>query len=100
MDSDGRVRLLGDARHKQVNPILYRREEAEACWREAKAPVLLILGDESAVLGKQGPDATAAAFREIMPNIEISKVAGAGHLLHIEKPELVAPLVEEFLDAH
>jgi len=29
-----------------------------------------------------------------------SRVAGAGHMLHIERPGLVAPLVEDFLDAH
>ena len=32
-EADGRVHLLGDARHRWVNPVLYRREEAEACWR-------------------------------------------------------------------
>jgi pimeloyl-ACP methyl ester carboxylesterase len=32
--------------------------------------------------------------------VEFAHIAGAGHMLHLEKPELVAPLVEAFLDAH
>ena len=35
---DGRIRLLGDSRHRWVNPILYKREEAEACWRAIERP--------------------------------------------------------------
>jgi pimeloyl-ACP methyl ester carboxylesterase len=100
LDADGRVRLWGDSRHRWVNPIPYRREEAEACWREIRAPMLMLLGDESEFIAKLGADGTEAAFRAIMPGTEIARVAGAGHMLHIEKPELVAPLVENFLSAH
>jgi pimeloyl-ACP methyl ester carboxylesterase len=32
--------------------------------------------------------------------VETATVADAGHMLHIERPELAAPLVEAFLDAH
>ena len=30
---DGRARLRFDPAHKRLNPVLYRREEAEACWQ-------------------------------------------------------------------
>jgi pimeloyl-ACP methyl ester carboxylesterase len=83
-----------------VNPILYKREDTEACWRELRAPLLMLVGEESDHLTKLGADGTAAAFRSIFPHIEIARVAGAGHMLHIERPDLVAPLVESFLDAH
>jgi pimeloyl-ACP methyl ester carboxylesterase len=96
----GRVRLAGDPRHHWVNPILYKREDAEACWRELRAPLLILVGEESDHLSKLGGDGTAAAFRAIYPHMDILPVAGAGHMLHIEKPDLVAPLVESFLDAH
>lgn len=97
---DGRVRLLGDSRHRWVNPVLYRREEAEATWRKVKAPVLMLLGSESEYLSKLGADGVDDAFRGIMPHIEIARIAGAGHMLHIEKAEAVAALVENFLSAH
>ena len=100
LDVGGRVRLAGDPRHHWVNPILYKREEAEACWREVRAPVLMLVGEESDILAKLGVDGTAAAFRAIIPHIEVTRIAGVGHMLHIERPHLVAPLIESFLDAH
>ncbi len=100
LEANGRVRLLGDARHRRVNPVLYKREDAEACWREIRAPVLLMLGEESEHLPNLGADGSMTAFRSIMPGIEFARVAGAGHMLHIERPDLVAPLVETFLSAH
>src|SRR3954470_15447548 len=36
----GRVELASDPAHKRVNPVLYRVEDAEACWRNVAAPVL------------------------------------------------------------
>jgi pimeloyl-ACP methyl ester carboxylesterase len=100
LDGGGRVQLAGDPRHTLVNPILYKREDTEACWRELRAPLLMLVGEESNHLSKLGADGTTAAFRSIFPHIEIARVAGAGHMLHIERPDLVAPLVESFLDAH
>ena len=96
----GRVRLAGDPRHHWVNPILYKREDVEACWRELRAPLLMLMGEQSDLPAKLGADGTTAAFRAIFPHVEIASVAGAGHMLHIERPEVVAPLVEAFLDRH
>lgn len=96
----GRVRLLGDARHRWVNPVRYAREDAEACWREVKAPVLMVLGDESEYLSALGADGGDEAFRSIMPHMEIAHIPSAGHMLHIEQADRVAALVENFLSAH
>jgi pimeloyl-ACP methyl ester carboxylesterase len=98
--ADGRVQLAADPRHHWVNPILYKREDTEACWRELRAPLLMLLGEESEHIAKLGPDGTMEAFRAIFPHLEFARVAGAGHMLHIEKPESVAPLVESFLERH
>ena len=43
-------RCASDPAHKRVNPVLYRIEEAEACWREVTAPVLWVEGAESQTL--------------------------------------------------
>jgi len=100
LDDGGRVRLAGDPRHHWVNPVLYKREDTEACWRALRAPLLMLLGEDSELLAKLGADGAEGVFRTLIPHIEIARVAGAGHMLHIEKPDLVAPLVEAFLDAH
>jgi len=95
-----RVRLLGDARHRWVNPARYAREDSEACWREVKAPVLMVLGGESEHLAKLGPDGSEEAFRANMPHVQMAHIPGAGHMLHIEQADRVAALVENFLSAH
>lgn len=97
---DGRIHLLGDSRHRWVNPVLYKREEAEACWRAIEAPMLMVIGEESEYLARLGADASDGAFRSLVPDIEIVHIAGAGHMLHIEKPALIAPPIEQFLEAN
>ncbi len=97
---DARVRLLGDARHRWVNPVRYAREDAEACWREVKAPVLMVLGGESEYLAMLGTDGSDETFRANMPHVQIAHIPGAGHMLHIEQADRVAALVENFLSAH
>ena len=99
-EANGRIRLLGDPRHRHVNPVLYKREDAEACWREIRAPVLMMLGEESELLPRLGAAGSEQAFRAVMPGVEFARVPGAGHMLHLERPELVAPLAEAFLCAH
>jgi pimeloyl-ACP methyl ester carboxylesterase len=95
---DGRIHLLGDSRHRWVNPVLYKREEAEACWRAIEAPMLMVIGEKSEYLARLGADASDGAFRSLVPDIEIVHIAGAGHMLHIEKPALIAPPIEQFLE--
>jgi pimeloyl-ACP methyl ester carboxylesterase len=96
----GRVQLIGDPRHRRVNPVLYKREDAEACWREIRAPLLMVIGEESDLLANLGADGTPDALRAAMPTAKIASVPGAGHLVHFEQPERVAALLESFLDAH
>ena len=99
-DENDRVRLAADPRHHWVNPILYKREDAEATWREIRAPLLMVLGEESDYLTRLGADGTIEALRAAYPAAEVVSIAGAGHMLHIERPEAVAPVIEAFLDAH
>jgi pimeloyl-ACP methyl ester carboxylesterase len=95
---DGRVLLRGDPAHKIVNPVLYRYEEARACWSQASAPVLWVDAAESETLKRVGLSAEQyaerrAAFRDL----RYVTVQGAGHMLHHDQPEEVARLIEEFL---
>lgn len=99
-ESDGRVHLVGDPRHKRVNPVLYRREEAEAFWRRITAPVLMLFGEHSEFALQLGDDGTAAAFQAMIGGICTISIAGTGHMMHLECPEVVAPLIERFLHDH
>jgi pimeloyl-ACP methyl ester carboxylesterase len=99
-EDDGRVRLAADPRHHWVNPLLYRREDAEATWEEIRAPMMLLLGEQSDYLQRLGDDGTVEGLRRIFPGAELASIPDTGHMLHIERTDLVAPLIEAFLDAH
>ena len=94
---EGGVRLAADPRHRWANPILYRIEEARACWRRVTAPVLWLRGGDSAFMREYIPQeddygerlACFAAARE-------ARLDECGHNLHHDRPEEVARLIEEF----
>jgi pimeloyl-ACP methyl ester carboxylesterase len=95
---DGRVELASDPAHKLVNPVLYRLEEAEACWRNVAAPVLWVEGAESGIPGalRVTPQALAArkaCFRRLVERV----IPDAGHMLHHDQPERLAAVIEDFL---
>jgi pimeloyl-ACP methyl ester carboxylesterase len=91
------IELLFDPRHRLVNPVLYRREEAEACWAHIQAPVLLVRGgdggdDKRSSTMRAAAEETAAHIR----NHDIVAVPGAGHMLHHEEPGILAQHIVEF----
>ncbi len=93
-----RVALRGDPSHKRVSPILYRMEEAQACWRNVQAPVLWIEGAQSDTSGKialtrEQISARLAHFR----TLESVVIDDAGHMIHHDQPERLAQAIETFL---
>jgi len=96
--ADGRVLLRGDPAHKIVYPVLYRYEEARACWQQATAPVLWVDGAQSETLKRIGlSDAQHAERRAAFRDLRYATVPNAGHMLHHDQPEHVARLIEEFI---
>ena len=92
------VQLRGDPAHKIVNPVLWRYEEARACWQQVSAPVLWVDAAQSDTLQRIGLSGEQhaqrrAAFRDL----RYETVADAGHMLHHDQPEAVARLIEAFL---
>ncbi len=94
---DGSYTVNADPAHKLVNPVLYRREEAEAIWRCAVAPTLLVLGGQSAFRAHLGADGSDDYFRSIFRNLTIATLPDSGHMMHHEEPEAVAALIESYL---
>jgi pimeloyl-ACP methyl ester carboxylesterase len=98
--SDGRWHVLGDPAHKRVNPVLYRRDEVLACWRAIQAPVLWVEGSDTQVLVRWGDSyprneletrlATVGSLQRVM-------LDECGHMVHLDRPEALARVVEEFL---
>jgi pimeloyl-ACP methyl ester carboxylesterase len=89
----GGIELRADPWHRLVNPMLYRRDEAEACWRRAALPMLLVSGTESEFHQRLGPDGSPEYYRSIFRQLVIASIAGAGHMMHHEQPEAVAAAI-------
>lgn len=90
----GEVELLFDPRHRNVNPVLYRREEAQACWTRVKAPVLLVTAEVSKHAAESNVD--AEQMRRCLHDVLSVDVSGVGHMMHHEDPETIAKHIVEF----
>jgi pimeloyl-ACP methyl ester carboxylesterase len=95
---DGKIELRADPKHKRVNPILYSREQAEACWRAIEAPVLFVLGEQSDLMKRMSDELAEARLHSIYRNLTFATINDAGHMMHHERPDEVAALIEEFLE--
>lgn len=98
--SGGGIELRADPWHRLVNPLLYRREEAEACWRRADLPMLLVVGSESEFHHRLGPDGQGDYYHSIFRQLDIANIAGVGHMMHHEIPEAVAATIAEWAARH
>ncbi|TFY97645.1 alpha/beta fold hydrolase [Ramlibacter humi] len=101
-EDNGRWRILGDAAHKIVNANLFRVDEVLELYRRIMAPVLWVeASDDSLSQWWQGRF-TLPEFHErlaAVPQLRKATVQDAGHMLHHDQPELLARLLEDFLDS-
>lgn len=95
---DGKIELRADPKHKRANPVLYSREQAEACWRAIEAPVLFVLGEQSDLVKRMGDELAESRLRLLYRHLTFATVNDAGHMMHHERPDEVAALIEEFLE--
>ena len=94
---DGRIVLAADPAHQGINPVLYRRAEAEACWRRVRAPVMWIEPDDIALRQQLGlSEASIAAGKACFADFREHLIADAGHNLHHDAPQEVARLIDAF----
>ena len=96
--ADGSIALRGDPVHKRVNPVLYRGAEVAACLRQIAAPVLWVEGELTDMFAKfrLSREEIDARRREI-PSCVAKTVAGAGHMMHHDRPEAIAAMIDDFL---
>lgn len=97
----GTWEILGDAAHKGTNPVLYRIDEATACWQAISAPVLWVEAEDTDAWRWLGPkdEARIEINRRIhfIPQVTTATIADAGHMLHHDQPQQLAGLLEDFL---
>jgi pimeloyl-ACP methyl ester carboxylesterase len=96
-NAQGHIELRADPRHKRTNPYLYRRDELRACWSQVAAPVLFIAAEESEHYRRIRDVFTVDRLQEDFRDVRLAIVQAAGHMLHLEQPEQVAQLIQEFI---
>ena len=95
--NSGEYALNSDPAHKMVNPVLYRFEEAAACWRRITAPVLWVWGDgEWMKKWFRTGEEDLAERRAAYASLQEIKLTDAGHMMHHYQPEQLAQVLEEF----
>lgn len=95
---DGSVHYRADPRHKMVNPVLYRLQEAQACWRRIACPVLWVIGgDMWDHPMARGVFDTLDLRRVCFARLNEVTVPDAGHMVQWEQPERLAKVLEAFL---
>jgi pimeloyl-ACP methyl ester carboxylesterase len=92
---DHELHLPHDPRHKHVNPVLYRRDEARACWRRISAHTLFVLARDGQLYDKWESH-YRADLTDCIPHLQ-TEVLDCGHMLHLERPEELAAMLDGFL---
>jgi pimeloyl-ACP methyl ester carboxylesterase len=95
---EGRIELWADPKHKRVNPVLYQRDQAEACWRAIQAPLLFVRGGVSDQAARMAQEMGDARLREIFRDVTPATISDAGHMMHHERPEELAAVIAPFLE--
>ncbi len=95
---DGSIRLRADPSHKMVNPVLYRIEEAMACWRRIVAPLLWLWSDSEWMTRLMGGNkALLDSYRACFRSLSEETIAGASHMMHHDQPAAFARSIEAFM---
>ncbi|MBC7435756.1 MAG: alpha/beta hydrolase [Bdellovibrionales bacterium] len=100
VNAQGQWEIMGDPAHKIINANLYQVEEALAIYARITAPALVVESSENDLDKWWGGKYTLAEYRErikSIPDLRISIIQEAGHMLHHDQPEKLAAMIEAFL---
>jgi pimeloyl-ACP methyl ester carboxylesterase len=101
-DPSGQWRILGDAAHKIVNPYLYRLDEVQEIFTRISAPLLAVEASDDSLgqwwKGKYTLDEYHQRLQSV-PTHRIARIDDAGHMLHHDQPEVLAQLLEPFVQS-
>ena len=95
----GKFVVAADPYHKLTSPILYRLDDAKACWRNVTAPVLWVAARDSFIMKHYAGSAGEAEYQArigCFRDIRAVMLEDAGHNMHHDQPGAVAALIEEF----
>jgi pimeloyl-ACP methyl ester carboxylesterase len=89
--------LRHDPWHRLVNPMLYRRDEAEACWSNSDVPTLMVLGEQSEYRARLVAEGVDEYFRTVIRQLTLTTLQGVGHMMYHEQPRAVAAAIGDWV---
>jgi pimeloyl-ACP methyl ester carboxylesterase len=101
INAQGRVELVNDPAQAATFPMFFsnRLDDSMACWRAITAPMLMLLARQGGVVGRADDlkgdgslEKRLACFR----TAEFRWLEDCGHMVHLEKPEVLAEAIEGF----
>lgn len=96
----GQWRILGNPAHKLPGALLHRLDEVQTIYTALSMPVLMVEASDDSMApwfkGKYTLDQHHERLK-VVPQLEIVRIEDAGHMLHHDQPQVLAPLVERFL---
>lgn len=95
-DTQGRVHLLADPKHRFNGPSLYRAAESEAVWLHVSASTLILYAGDS-VFRESIPASARQRRHDCFQHHRVVTVPDVGHMLHFEAPEATANALADFL---
>ncbi len=96
----GEWNILGEPGHKLSNANIYRVEEVRALYQRLSMPVLAVEASDNSLDFWWKGKFTLAQYHEriqVVPHLEIARIADAGHMMHHDQPEVLAALIERFI---
>ena len=87
---------LGVAGFRYDRSGIYPAEVTDPELRRLSCPALILLGDGEKIYD---PLRAAARVRRLMPHARVEVVPGVGHLLGLQRPDLVNPRILDFISA-
>jgi pimeloyl-ACP methyl ester carboxylesterase len=99
-DAQGQWSIQGQPAHKVISAHLYQADEVLALYQRLSMPVLAVeASDNSLDLWWKGKFTLAQYHERIqsVPNVEIARINDAGHMMHHDQPEVLAALIERFI---
>lgn len=98
VNAEGQVEMACDPWHKVASPTLYRIEDAMAAWQKISAPVLMLIAEKGFVNMRFGQEPEEMQRRlGCFADLRVETVPDAGHNVQHDQPEVVAGLLESFL---
>lgn len=98
---EGKWAIQGDAAHKVTNAQLYRVEEVLEIYKRLTMPVLAVEASDNSLEMWWKGKFTLAEYHErlkVVPQVEVARIEDAGHMMHHDQPEVLAALIERFID--